>query len=365
MIPTDHPHLTFAAGSHPGEARQNNEDRYRVASYLTERGKQPVLLGLVADGIGGHQAGEVASQIAVDETFRILEAADASNPRAHLQDAIVTAGRAISQAAGREADLHGMGSTIAVAWIIDHQLFTAHVGDSRIYLLHEGGLRQISVDHTWVQEAVAHGILTPEEAIDHPNAHVLHRHLGGDRDPEPDFRLRLTSQEQDEQSEANQGLRMHDGDQVLLCSDGLTDMVSDIEIQGALTNNPPAEAVEQLIALARARGGFDNITIVAIAVPHKKVRSRGCLGTTVRLSTAVLLLLGLITAGLGLAYWMGFWPWARQPESPGSSAVRDATPAALAPAGPAPDGSGELPPLPSATPTPAPSPRGPTPTPVG
>ena len=366
MISTDHPHLTFAAGSHPGEARQNNEDRYRVASYLTERAKQPVLLGLVADGIGGHQAGEVASQIAVDETFRILEAADASDPRAQLQDAIVTAGRAISQAAAREADLHGMGSTIAVAWIIDHQLFTAHVGDSRIYLLREGALRQISVDHTWVQEAVAHGILTPEEAIDHPNAHVLHRHLGGDRDPEPDFRLRLTSQEPDEHSEANQGLRMHDGEQVLLCSDGLTDMVSDTEIQGALTNNPPAEAVEQLIALARARGGFDNITIVAIEVPHKKVRSRSCLGTTVRLSTAVLLLLGLITAGLGLAYWMGFWPWARQPEGAGSNAAREATPAALAPAGPAPEaGAGELLPLPSATPTPALSPSGPTPTPVG
>src|SRR3989337_847546 len=125
MIPTARPHLTFAAASHPGEARQNNEDRYRVSSYLTERGKQPVLLALVADGIGGHQAGEVASQIAVDETFRILEGADASDPRAQLQDAIVIAGRAISQAAGREADLHGMGSTIAVAWIIDPHLFTA------------------------------------------------------------------------------------------------------------------------------------------------------------------------------------------------------------------------------------------------
>jgi hypothetical protein len=158
---------------------------------------------------------------------------------------------------------------------------------------------------------------------------------------------------------------MHKGDQVLLCSDGLTDMVSDTEIQGALTNNPPAEAVEQLIALARARGGFDNITIVTIAVPSKKVRSRGCLGTTVRLSTAALLLLGLIAAGLGVAYWLGFWPWAGQPEG-ASSAGPDTTPAALAPAGPAPGiGAEELTPLPSATPTPAPSPRGPTPTPVG
>jgi protein phosphatase len=365
MIPTDRPHLTFAAASHPGEARQNNEDRYRVSSYHTERGKQPVLLALVADGIGGHQAGEVASQIAVDETFRILEGADASDPRAQLQEAIVTAGRAISQAAGLEADLHGMGSTIAVALIIDQQLFTTHVGDSRIYLLRDGALRQVSVDHTWVQEAVAHGILTPEEAIDHPNAHVLHRHLGGDRDPEPDFRMRLTSQEPDERSEANQGLHMRSGDQVLLCSDGLTDMVNDTEIQGALTNNPPAEAVEQLIALARARGGFDNITIVAIAVPHKKARARGCLGTTVRLSTAVLLLLGLIAAGLGVAYWLGFWPWAGQPEEAGSAGPVT-TPAALAPAGPAPGvDAGELPPLPSATPTPAPSPSGPTPTPVG
>lgn len=364
MIPSDRPHLTFAASSHPGEARQNNEDRYRVSSYLTERGKRPVLLALVADGIGGHQAGEVAAEIAVDEAFRILEATDAADPRAHLQDAIVTAGRAVSQAAGQQAERHGMGSTIAVAWIVERQLFTASVGDSRIYLLRDGALRQISVDHTWVQEAVSHGIITPDEAADHPNAHVLHRHLGGDRDAEPDFRLRLTPQETDERSEANQGLRLRAGDQILLCSDGLTDMVSNVEIQGALTNNPPSDAVEQLITLARARGGFDNITIVTIAVPGQTVR-RGCLGTTLRMSTAILLLLALVAAGLGLSYWLGIWPWSRQPEGRGGT-----TPAATAVMNPAvsqggAEPSSDLTPLPSATPTPLPTPIGPSATPVG
>jgi len=367
MIPTDRPHLTFAAASHPGEARQNNEDRYRVASYLTERGKRPALLALVADGIGGHQAGEVASQIAVDETFRRLEASDGSNPRSQLQEAIVAAGRAISQTASSEPHLHGMGSTIAVAWIIDQQLFTTHVGDSRLYLLRDGQLRQISLDHTWVQEAISHGILTPAEAVDHPNAHVLHRHLGGDRDAEPDFRLRLAPLESDERAEANQGLRMRRGDQVLLCSDGLTDMVSDTEIQGALTNNPPAEAVEQLVALARARGGFDNITVVAIAVPGKRRRPHGCLGATVRLSTAVVLLLALVAVGLAAAYGLGYWPWARQPEV-GATAGSAATPAAPASSAVGPEATHAVPapadaaqpPLLSATPTPLP-----TQTPVG
>jgi protein phosphatase len=356
MIPIDRPHLRFAAASHPGEARQNNEDRYRVSSYQLERGKRPSLLALVADGIGGHQAGEVASQIAVDETFRVLEASDGSNPREQLQNAIVTAGRSISQAASLQADLHGMGSTIAVAWIIDQQLYTTHIGDSRIYLLREGSLRQVSVDHTWVQEAISHGILTPEEAIDHPNAHVLHRHLGGDRDAEPDFRLHLTSQESDERSEANQGLHLRQGDQVLLCSDGLTDMVSDTEIQGALINNPPAEAVEQLVALARARGGFDNITIVIIAVPSKRARSRGCLGASVRLSTAVVLLLGLIAAGVAATYALGFWPWERQPDGGAASTQAAPLPADAAP------GVAEA--APTATPTPAPA-AAPTHTPVG
>jgi protein phosphatase len=359
MIPVDRPHLTFAAASHPGEARQNNEDRYRVASYQLERGKRHSLLALVADGIGGHQAGEVASQIAVDETFRALEASDGSDPRRQLQNAIVTAGRSISQAASLQADLHGMGSTIAVAWIIDQQLYTTHVGDSRIYLLREGNLRQLSVDHTWVQEAISHGILTPAEAADHPNAHVLHRHLGGDRDAEPDFRMRLSSQESDERSEANQGLHLHRGDQVLLCSDGLTDMVSNTEIQGALTNNPPAEAVEQLVALARARGGFDNITIVIIAGPSKRSHSRGCLGATVRLSTAVVLLLGLIAAGVAASYALGFWPWGG-PSNGGTASTQVAPLPADAAPGVA---VGDLSPSPTAAPTV--TPLAPTHTPVG
>jgi protein phosphatase len=359
MIPVDRPHLIFAAASHPGEARQNNEDRYRVGSYKLERSKRPSLLALVADGIGGHQAGEVASQIAVDETFRVLEASDGSDPRQHLQNAIVTAGRSISQAASLQDDLHGMGSTIAVAWVIDQQLYTTHVGDSRIYLLREGSLRQVSVDHTWVQEAISHGILTPAEAVDHPNAHVLHRHLGGDRDAEPDFRMRLSSQESDERSEANQGLRLHRGDQVLLCSDGLTDMVSATEIQGALANNPPAEAVEQLVALARARGGFDNITIAIIAGPRKRARSRGCLGATVRLSTAVVLLLGLIAAGVAASYALGFWPWGGPPGGGSASTQVAPLPADAAPG----VAVGDL----SAPPTAAPTvtPTAPTLTPVG
>src|SRR3990172_10391967 len=151
-----------------------------------------------------------------------------------------------------------MASTVAAAWIIGRRLFTGYVGDSRIYVRDGGRLKQTTVDHSWVQEAIEHAIITPREAPSHPHAHILRRYLGGNREPQPDFRLRLSPDDSLKRSEANQGVELEPGDQVLLCSDGLTDLVSDAEIDEALRISSASEAADSLVVLARARGGHAN-----------------------------------------------------------------------------------------------------------
>ena len=309
MIPTDSSHLTVAPLSHPGEAREINEDRYSVTYYTRESDQAQVTLAMVADGIGGHQAGEVAAQIAVDRIAGAIAEVRGDDPVAELSEAIIGAGRAISESSERDEALEGMGSTIATAMVVGSRLYAVSVGDSRTYLIRSGEIQQISVDHTWVQEAISHGILTPDEARNHPNAHVLHRHLGGDRDPLPDPRLRLAADESDETSEANQGLELDVHDQILLCSDGLTDLVEDQEILEVLSEHAPEAAAIALVDMARARGGHDNITLVIVEVPEvHPVRSRGCLRSGLLLAAAGVALLVLVAIGLGLSYYLGFWP---------------------------------------------------------
>jgi protein phosphatase len=311
MIKTDSPNLLIAALSHPGESREKNEDHYSLSSYRIEGEKTAAVLALVADGIGGHQAGEVASHLAIDIVEEHLAASSGRQPIPQMREAILAAGKAISRAAEEQDELEGMGSTIAIAWVIGNKLFTGSVGDSRIYLLRSGELHQISIDHTWVQEALDYGVITPEEAHDHPNAHVLRRHLGGKEDPEPDFRLRLSAEEEDAISEKNQGLVLQPGDRVLLCTDGLTDLVEASEIEQALLDSPPKDIVRHLVDLARSRGGHDNITVVVLAEPGKPGTSgsRSCLGKLILVLIASSVLVFFILLGIVAADLLGFWPW--------------------------------------------------------
>lgn len=306
MIRTDRPHLVVAAQSHPGETGKNNEDAFSVSSYLLELGKVPSLLAVVADGIGGHQAGEVAARLAVETLVQRVAASSGREPLKVLRAAVLDASHAIQRAASNSPDQEGMGSTIAVAWEIGGKLYIASVGDSRIYLLRGAALRRLTIDHTWVQEALDHGIIAPEEVRDHPHAHVLRRHLGGAQDPQPDFRLRLRADESDDRSQANQGLALRAGDRFLLCSDGLTDLVTDAEIQTILGAHPPAAAVQAFVDLARARGGHDNITVIVALVPALRRPRRPVL---LGILLALVLMLVLVAAGsLGL-WWFGLWPW--------------------------------------------------------
>jgi len=162
-----------------------------------------------------------------------------------------------------------MGATCACAWVIENKLYTAYVGDSRIYLLRGKFIQRLSIDHTWVQEAYEKGIITTEQMRDHPNLHVIRRHLGGLNLPEIDFRLRIDNEESDEESLNNQGFHLEPGDTVMLCSDGLTDLVWDDEIQKMIRSKKELKsAAEALISLANERGGHDNITVVLMSMPR-------------------------------------------------------------------------------------------------
>jgi protein phosphatase len=304
--------LNIAAISHPGMSGKNNEDRYGVSAYrLQQENGIPSVLAIVADGIGGHRAGEVAAEIAVEVISRIVAESDANQPVQTLQKAIIRASQVIHERSEAEPALKGMGSTCACVWVIGDRLYTASVGDTRIYLLRDGAVRQLTKDHTWVQEAIDNGAISVEEARSHPNAHVIRRYLGSRNDVVPDTRLRLNPREGDRNAEANQGTLLQANDCILLCSDGLTDLVHEAEILAILGDGSQEEALERLVTLANQRGGHDNITAVTLQVPGEieTIPVAAPVATPARrlrlgaacLTAGVLLFVALLAAG-GL-YW--------------------------------------------------------------
>jgi serine/threonine protein phosphatase PrpC len=311
MIRVARAHLNVDAQTHAGMTGKNNEDRYAVASFvLDQRERIPVLFAVLADGIGGHRAGEVAAELAVNHLMQAVARSDGRHIRDTIEDAVVEASDAIAAHAGSNENLKGMGATCATAWIVGDKLHTAYVGDSRIYLIRSGRIQQLTVDHSWVQEAIEKGVLTPEAARQHPNVHVIRRYLGSPAPPEPDFRLKLFNDEGDQHAENNQGLQLLPNDILLLCSDGLTDLLWNDEILEVIRSKPTLkEASRALIEMANARGGHDNITVVLISVPPNfklVVRKHinwvpwiigGVLGTILLLGGAAVLALGLLTRG--------------------------------------------------------------------
>jgi len=270
MIPTDRSHLNVVTQTHAGMTGKNNEDRYAVTSYhLSESDPTPVLFAVVADGIGGHRAGEVAAELAVDHITQAVAESDGSRPQKIIEKAIQEASDAIAEHAAATPEQQGMGATCACILIIGDRLYTASVGDSRIYLLREGRIQQLTTDHTWIQEALEKNVITPEYARDHPNIHVIRRYLGSPEPPEVDFRMRLYDSEADALAEGNQGMPLYPGDTLLICSDGLTDLVWNDEIGEIIRTKGNLKTVAQgLVDTANQRGGHDNTTVVLIAVPR-------------------------------------------------------------------------------------------------
>ena len=302
MIPEERSHLHVAANSHTGMSGKNNEDRYGVSAYtISKENPTPAVLAVVADGIGGNRAGEVAAEIAVETISKRVAESDAAHPVSTLEQAIIHASQKILAESENNPALQGMGTTCACCWIIGSQLYLAYVGDSRIYRLRDKSINQLSTDHTLVQEAIDAGVLTPEEARNNLNAHVIRRYLGSQKTVVPDTRIKIKSDESDKHAEANQGMTLLPGDQLIMCSDGLTDLVSDSEILSIMKENDQDEALSNLINLANERGGHDNITIVALQMPtdisqvaiKAPAKKRKAIKSTVLL-IFVVLILGLV-----------------------------------------------------------------------
>ena len=264
--------LRHGAESDIGHARDKQED-----SMLA---KPP--LYVVADGMGGHRRGDVASRIAVDMLDEdILSDGDA------LSAAIQRANRAIYEAAEADHDLDGMGTTVVAMIAQEDSAQIAHVGDSRAYLLRDGQLRRLTQDHSYVNTLVREGRLSEEEAEHHPQRSVLERALGQESEVEIDMQL----------------IDAKPGDRLLLCTDGLTTHVSDPEIEDLLSSvDQPEEASKRLVKEALDAGGNDNITVIVVDFPggsseRRGRKSRSPRRTLITTGIVLALILGLALAG--------------------------------------------------------------------
>lgn len=236
--------LAWALRSDPGKVREHNEDFAGAVTDLDDRGP----LFVVADGLGGHAAGEVASRVAVDAALEDWCKGSASSPAAAARSAVRAANVAVFDAA---IDHHrrGMGTTIVAATFAGREAVVAHVGDSRAYLVHDDRCTQLTTDHSRVAEMVRMKLLTPEQAAVHPSRSMLTRSLGA----EPAVQVDLITQP------------VAAGARLVLCSDGVWDLVSRAELVDA-TDASPAAAAERIVDLALERGAPDNATVLVVSV---------------------------------------------------------------------------------------------------
>jgi protein phosphatase len=255
-----------------GRVRESNQDQFLIATLRkTLRVRQTSLalgkvrhstdeshLFVVADGMGGHAGGEHASALAVDaveafvlETFKWFskcKGREQDQILADFQSAVGQANARVLAEGHEHPDLRGMGTTLTLAYSLNDTLFVAHAGDSRCYLFRRGQLHQITRDHTLVEDMVRRGGLSPEDASKHRLRHVVTNAIGGDS---PDLEVELHK------------VQLEPGDAILLCSDGLTEMMPDRQIAEILGTTSDAEyACEQLVARANDKGGKDNITAI-------------------------------------------------------------------------------------------------------
>ena len=228
--------------------RSGNEDNFAVSDWGNR------WLFIVADGMGGHAAGEVASEMAVQTIERELQGLrdpDGEEAEEKLAEALRKANRTIHDRTITEVDKQGMGTTASVLLLWESKYLIGQVGDSRVYLLRDGELQQLTKDHSYVQEQVDAGFLTPEQARYHPYSNVITRCVGASPEVEPDI---------------YHG-EVKVGDLFLVASDGLTGMVDDRRLQILLMSRAaPERKVHALIAEANGRGGLDNITAIVVQI---------------------------------------------------------------------------------------------------
>ncbi len=221
-----------------GKVRANNQDAPIVSEKLRLYG--------VADGMGGHKGGEVASTSARDDLLRELEGKTPSV--AALSGAIEEVNRQIYHQQEHDDALTGMGTTLSVLWMSDNFVYIGHVGDSRVYLLRDGEFKQMTLDHSLVEQLVREGVLTEEEAQNHPMRNIITRAIGTDESVEVDVVVEERRR----------------GDLWLACSDGLHGLVDDRQMRDALRQYAPEKAADVLLKAALDAGGRDNVTLVIV-----------------------------------------------------------------------------------------------------
>lgn len=229
-----------------GRKRKLNQDYV----YTSEKavGHLPNLF-IVADGMGGHKAGDYASKLAVSTMVEEIAGSEERKPENLLRKAIETANTVVKRSAEKSLELEGMGTTVVAATFDDRTLSVANVGDSRLYVVGSRGIRQITRDHSWVEEMVRRGGLGREEARNHPDKNIITRAVGAEDFVKIDFF----------------GVELEEGDMILMCTDGLTNMLDDEEIRMILDGaRDIVEKAEELVRRANENGGKDNISVVVI-----------------------------------------------------------------------------------------------------
>ncbi len=234
--------------SHPGRVRTENED-------YAYHGETPHgYVGIVCDGMGGEAAGEVAARLAAETVFQYLLQAPAGDPAQLLKEAIQAAQNRLLEVAQQNPQYQKFGTTIAIALIKDHLLSYAHVGDSRIYLFRRHTLTLLTEDDSLVQQMLREGLITPEQALHHPQKNILSQCLGPHQNPTPHIGQ----------------TKLRPKDIVLLCTDGLSNLLSQDEMVSQLTQHTTlSAAAENLVAQANRQGGYDNITVLLLRAPSK------------------------------------------------------------------------------------------------
>lgn len=243
--------VTIACKTDLGRVRENNEDKFEFYvpeddGLLATRGQ----VFLVCDGMGGHAAGQIASELSAKTFIDVYLHHPATEPESAMVAAVQAANRFVNDVGRAVPARRGMGTTLSGLILLQGEAYTVQVGDSRIYRLRDGELTMLTHDHTWVDEAIRAGMLKPEEAETHPYKHVLTRAIGTEGDVKPDV----------------EKLDLKVGDLYLLCSDGLINHVPDPDIAEILATHTPAEAAWRLVGAALQGGGSDNTTVLLVRI---------------------------------------------------------------------------------------------------
>jgi PPM family protein phosphatase len=245
------PGIELASLSDVGCQRENNEDRCLYwEPESDEQFEHKGRLAMVADGMGGHEGGQEASRIAVETVQEVYAQTPDSTPQALLLAGFTAAHERIQQYASQRPALHGMGTTATAIALLRDQLFYAHIGDSRLYLVRGAKISRLTHDHSYVGRLVENGILSLQEAEAHPQRHILTAALGAGQEVSPDV--------------PEHPVPIEKGDVILLCTDGLWGLLAENELQAAVAAAEPSEACRALVELAKERGGPDNITVQII-----------------------------------------------------------------------------------------------------